>query len=381
MARPEIPDVSIVIIGWKRAPELLDCLEAVNATVDRAKVEVILTLNEPDAALLAELDAQSHLYDERLTAPLNQGYATANNIGAEAARGRYLMLLNDDAIVTTGWLDPLVARLEADPTIGAVGPACLAVDGEVVEVGCWLSSEAMPSSIVPVELKQSFTAGPVPYASASALLVRRAQFLELGGLDPGYFPAYFEDSDYAFKLLDQGYSTWLEPAAEVIHSHAESGDRRYAMYLVQANRHRFVSRWAEVLTLMPPTVAAGDPSERIELAIEAVKRLAANPRCQGPAVPDVTTLTPELAQRREVEIFHDYVAQLVATLDELERREQRFQVLVAERDHMLNSVVPEIERELIETRDELAAYRSRKIVLLLDGVQRSRARLRKLAGG
>ncbi len=375
MARPASPEVSIIIIGWKQAPELLTCLEAVASTVDRTKVEVILTLNEPSPELMASLDAKSELFDERLTAPLNQGYATANNLGARAARGRYLMLLNDDAVPLEGWLEPLVARLEADPRIGAVGPACLSAEGQVAEVGCWLSAEAVPSSIVPLSSLGSLSAGPVPYVSASAMLVRREQYLELGGLDPGYFPAYYEDSDFALKLLDQGYSTWVEPASRVVHDHVEPGDRRYAMYLVRANRHRFVSRWADVLAMMPPTTPSGGAQDRAAEAIATVTALAAAPRRTGPAVPDVTSLTPEAMKRREVEIFHEYVADLAAILEELEDRERKYQVLLAERDHALALLVPELKRRLEEANLELEEYRSRKLVRLTAAAHRARARL------
>ena len=94
MGRPENPEISIVVIGWRRAPDLRRCLAALAETVDRHAVEIIVTLNEPAPALLAELANNPDLLDECLVAESNRGYALANNAGAQAARGTYLVLLS-----------------------------------------------------------------------------------------------------------------------------------------------------------------------------------------------------------------------------------------------------------------------------------------------
>jgi len=57
-----------------------------------------------------------------VTNPENRGFPAACNQGLKAARGAYLVLLNNDAVVTDGWLDQLAALVESDPQIGMTGP-------------------------------------------------------------------------------------------------------------------------------------------------------------------------------------------------------------------------------------------------------------------
>ena len=382
MGRPENPEISIVVIGWRRAPDLRRCLAALAETVDRHAVEIIVTLNEPAPALLAELANKPDLLDECLVAESNRGYALANNAGAQAARGTYLVLLNDDSVPQSGWLEPLIERLSSDQSIGAVGPVFVAPSGILLEAGCWLSSDAVPTSIGPSQLPRSGpVAGPVPYVSASALAFRREQFLEFGGFDPGYFPAYFEDTDLAMKYLDRGLSTWVEPASRVEHSPNDRVHRRYASYLVSLNRHRFVERWGQVLATFPPL---GDPSvwaTQVKSAVAAVTALAASPRRTGPAVPDVEILSEAQLRDRELQISDDFIDFVSSLLDQFEERDAKFQVLVAERDQVISSVIPEFERwleaanqKLESANEELEAYRSRRLVRLLNALRRAQTR-------
>ena len=374
MARPEHPEVSIIVIGWRHAPLLQRCLAALADTVDRKSVEIIVTLNEPAPSLLAELNAHPEWCDERLVATTNRGYAAANNAGAEAARGRFLVLLNDDAVPQTGWLEPLIARLSADASIGAVGPAFVAPSGSLVEAGCWLSSDATPTPISTNELPYSrLEAGPVPYASASTLALRREEFFELGGFDLGYFPAYFEDTDLAMKYLDRGLATWVEPASRVQHSREGIRNNRYAFFLVTVNRHRFVERWCDVLSEFPPLGTPSDGATHAEIAIATVTALAASPRKKGPAVPDVEVLSDEAMRAREIEITQEYTTALSAILDQLEERDAKFQVLVAERDQTLSVMVPDLEKRLIAANEELDEYRSRRVIRALNAWRRARS--------
>jgi len=60
----------------------------------------------------------------------------------------------------------------------------------------------------------------VDYCSGASLMVRRALFAELGGFDPHYAPAYYEDADLAFRLRARGHVTLYQPRSEVVQSRA-----------------------------------------------------------------------------------------------------------------------------------------------------------------
>jgi len=376
------PEVSIVVIGWRDAPALLGCLGALAATPPTVSHEVVVTLNEPTPALLAALAAAPELYDALTHSPVNRGYAAANDAGAAVTTGRALLFLNDDARVAPGWLEPLVSRFEEDSTIGAVASVLVDEDGNLVEAGCYLYADGRQMVLVGDQTPAGVTAGPVLYASGAALLVRRGAFEAVGGFDPGYFPAYFEDADLAMKLAGQGLTTWLEPASQVVHHHDPSEDRHYARYLCDRNRERFLERWPVASSHFLDRPAELTP-EHLAMAATRSREIAtqlAGTRAQAvPAIPDEQLPSDAVLQGLEVTIFHDYVRSLTDLLAaceeriaELERREVVLQLLVAERDETLEgfaglrSALAEREAALAATQAELDAYRHRKVIQVTD---------------
>src|SRR3954465_9412135 len=96
------PAATIVVIGLRKAPLLIDCLESIARNVAEVTYEVIIILNDPTPALTAEVEARvsgARVFPFRA----NLGFGGAINFAADHARGRYLVLLNDDAMVTPGW--------------------------------------------------------------------------------------------------------------------------------------------------------------------------------------------------------------------------------------------------------------------------------------
>jgi len=376
------PDVSIVVLGWRRAPELVRCLRALNESDSRATREVVVVLNEPDAELIAELEGHTDLFDLIDVSPVNRGYGVANNDAVERASGETIVLLNDDAIVKRGFLDPLIDRLEAEGTVGAVGSLQVNERGRIVEAGAFLYDNGAP-----LQIDEAVLGGDAPraeqvlYVSGAALAVRRRAFIEVGGFDAGYFPAYFEDADLALKLLGLGLTTWLEPASVVVHHHARRAPRRYAAFLTERNRARFALRWAPVLGLLPEHPSSFRP-QGIRRDVDRVRvtlsELAQGERFRAMTPDEPRPADAELRDRSAV-LTSDYAVSLEATLDEateriaeLEAIESHLQVLVAERQDVLDRYVPrvaELEATIHDLEDRLAAldleladYRGRLVV-------------------
>ncbi len=117
---PSLPLVSIVIVTHNGAHHLRTLLPALLAP-DYPHREIIVVDNastDGSAAYLAALAPAVHL----VRAPRNLGFAGGNHLGIAAARGAYLMLLNNDTAVEPGWLQPLVDELERDPAVAMAGP-------------------------------------------------------------------------------------------------------------------------------------------------------------------------------------------------------------------------------------------------------------------
>ena len=181
----------------------------------------------------------------------NRFFGEANNIAAEAARGKYVCLLNNDAFVQPGWLTPLVEKLEGDPSIGAAGPLFLNPDGSVQEAGCVFDRKGDPVRLGRGDPSPKATVlqeRNVDYISAALLLMARQTYLDVLGFDHRYEPAYYEDADLCFKLRALGKSIAYQPQSRVIHieGFAAMGDAaaeaRRKLFL-DCNHAQFRTRW------------------------------------------------------------------------------------------------------------------------------------------
>ena len=91
----------------------------------------------------------------------------------------------------------------------------------------------------------------VDYCSAASLLVRRRLFIEMGGFDERYAPAYYEDSDFAFRLRECGYKVMYQPRSQVVHVEGVSHGRTLSGGLKSCqvrNQQTFHARWLSVLS-------------------------------------------------------------------------------------------------------------------------------------
>ena len=345
-----------------------------------------MVLNEPENELIDELEAHTDLFDLIDVAPINRGFAVANNDAVERSSGETIVLLNDDALVTPGFLDPLVDRLEADSTVGAVGSLQTNDQGRIVEAGALLYRDGAP-----LQIDQAVLGGDAPsaeqvlYVSGAALAVRREAFVEVGGFDAGYFPAYFEDADLALKLLGHGLATWLEPASVVVHHHGGHAPRRFAAFLTERHRARFVARWAPVLGLLPEHPSSYRPQgirRDVDHVRATLSELNQGERFEA-MTPDEPRPTDAELVARSAALTSSYEANLEASLEEateriaeLEAIESHLQVLVAERQDVLDRYVPrvaELEATIHALEDRLAAldreladYRGRLVVRATD---------------
>lgn len=253
------PLVSIVIVNYNRAEQLFEGLQSVLAHTQDVPYELLVVDNAstdraPEVLRRVE-GAKVLLFEENL------GFVRGNNEASRQARGRYLLLLNNDTLVTPGWLAALVRTLETWPGCGAVGPRLLFPDGRLQEAGAIVWNDARVNAVGPGE---DPLAGPyqhvreVDYCSGACLLLRTELFRELGGLDERYVPAYFEDVDLCFAIRARGQAVVYQPAAVVFHHGPSPASVARTVGLCQANRQKFRDRWQDELAAHVPGGHRGD---------------------------------------------------------------------------------------------------------------------------
>lgn len=250
------PLVSIVIPVYNKVELTAACLNSLAGQPCQSTFEVIVVddcSSDGTVDYLAECSGLTVLRNAD-----NAGFIDSCNRGAAAARGEFLVFLNNDTTVTEGWLDALLAPLHDDPAVGIVGARLVYPDGRLQEAGGLIFSDGSGWNYGrgdDPELPQYNFLSEADYVSGACLAIRRREFQDLGGFDRRYRPAYYEDTDLCFQVRAAGRKVIYQPAATIIHHEGAtsgtdeaSGTKRYQA----VNREKFRERWADMLAEHPP---------------------------------------------------------------------------------------------------------------------------------
>ncbi len=200
------PLVSVIIANFNGRHHLERCLPALLATTGVA-FEVIVVDNGSADGSLAWL--QRNLPQVRLLAlRRNLGFGEANRRGVEAARGRYVALLNSDTEVEPGWLSALLEGLDSDPKIAAACSLLRLLDhpelvnargGGMTRLGYGVDRDFLLPYEGPPDVTGAPSVREALFPTAAAMMMRREEFFSLGGFDRSFF-MYHEDVDLGWRL-------------------------------------------------------------------------------------------------------------------------------------------------------------------------------------
>ncbi|QKE92224.1 glycosyltransferase [Lichenicola cladoniae] len=245
------PMVSVIIPAYGQAGVTLICLEAIAASRTMTPFEVIVAEDASGDPDMMVLDAIVGLRLVRNQS--NLGFLHNCNTTALLARGRYLLFLNNDTEPLPGFIDELVALAEARPDVGLVGSKLLFPDGRLQEAGGIIWQDGTGWNYGRGDdptLPRYNTVREVDYISGASILLKRDLFEALGGFDPLFAPAYYEDVDLAFRIRARGLRVMYQPASVVIHHEGVSHgtDPTSGIKAQQeVNRHRLLARWPQLL--------------------------------------------------------------------------------------------------------------------------------------
>ena len=247
------PVVSVVIPVCNKFSVTYDCLKSIEAAMPSRSFEVIIVDDcSEDETMLAALAVSGAV--RILRNAENLGFVRSCNAGAAAAKGKYLLFLNNDTLVRDGWLDELVETFEQVPNIGIAGSKLLFEDGKLQEAGgiIWRLGDGWNwgRGRDPAEPMFSYLRD-VDWVSGAALMIEAEVFQSLGGFDPIFAPGYYEDTDLAFRVRALGKRVVIQPASEIVHLEGVSsgtdtsgtGMKRFQVI----NHAKFYKRWKEAL--------------------------------------------------------------------------------------------------------------------------------------
>jgi len=231
------PTVSVVIVNWNTQALLAECITALEREAGAIAHDIWVVDNgssDGSVAMLRRDFPRVHLIESKV----NLGFAGANNLAMQRSAGRFLLLLNTDALMKPASLRALLDVAESSPRAGIVGAHLLNPDGTfqasftnfptlwqefwiLSTLGRRLRGRWYPSHGPENER------GPqcVDYVEGACLLVRRDAFAQVGGLDEGYF-MYAEEVDWCQRMCNHGWEVWYQPAAHVVHIGGASSANR-----------------------------------------------------------------------------------------------------------------------------------------------------------
>ncbi len=250
-------EVSIIIPVFNQFRYTHACLGSLRTVKDKLRFEVIVVddcSTDETADLVPRMDGVVYVRSET-----NAGFIASCNRGAEKARGKFLFFLNNDTIVKEGYLAALVDTFAEEPRLGIVGSKLVYPDGRLQEAGgiIWRDASGWNYGKFDDPEKPEYNyLREVDYCSAAALMIPRSLFESVGGFDPKYAPAYYEDTDLSFKVRGAGYKVLYQPLSEVIHYEGvtggvdlSTGTKKHQ----EINRATFAETWAVELMKKPAT--------------------------------------------------------------------------------------------------------------------------------
>ncbi|MHB8168794.1 MAG: glycosyltransferase family 2 protein [Thermoleophilia bacterium] len=260
MARQESSgacDVSVIVVNWNLREMLRECLLSVRGGAGGLDVETLVVDNASEDGS-AGMVARGFPEMQLIGNSVNLGFARANNQALPSCSGRYLLLLNNDAVLLDGALERLVGFMDTHPAAGVCGPRIENPDGtpQARTGGRFPSiTTALGHFFLPAAWQQragrplgfyrpaDAPGGPADWVSGAAMLVRREAAASVGPLDDKGF-MYCEDVDWCLRMWRVGWSVHYVPEARVRH-HRGLSMKKQTGWKVGAHQEGLIAFYAK----------------------------------------------------------------------------------------------------------------------------------------
>lgn len=270
----DLPLVSVIVLNYNGKDVLEECIKSIlNSNYPRVEVIVIDNGSADESYMIAKkYEPQVKL----IKSPHNLGYSAGNNLGIRVAKGKYVFLVNNDAIIHPDCIYELVKTASSDPQIGILGCKVYYKNTRIIQHAGGkldLSTISLPHiGVFEEDHGQYDEVSDVNYVSGVAMMVKREVIDKIGLLDEHYF-AYWEDVDYCFRARRAGFRIVYVPSAIVEHHESFSWKRKPLLqkFLFQRNRLLFILKNFSSRELA--YILLKEPNRVIQLIYDGMKRI------------------------------------------------------------------------------------------------------------
>jgi len=242
------PKISIVIVTYNNLHYTQACLNSLFRYTEYPNYEVIIVDNashDETPEYLKKVEKENINVTVILNKE-NRGFAGGNNDGLRIAKGKYIVLLNNDTIVTEGWLSCLKSTLDSDEKLGIIGPISNSVGNiqmisvdydDVKDMHLWAKkyTETQDTAFIPMKMVGFF-----------CVMMKREVFDKIGYLDENFGVGMFEDDDYCERIIQAGYDLGYTKKVFIHHfgsaSFKKLEDKKYRE-IWDRNKAYFEKKW------------------------------------------------------------------------------------------------------------------------------------------
>jgi hypothetical protein len=249
MVQPELTLLSFIVINRNTAALLVKCLDHIFRSDLQQKPAVIVVDNgSSDNSVALVKDRYPDV--TVIEAGRNMGFAAANNMAVQSAKGDFVVLVNTDALLERSCAQSLLDLMKADPHVGMAGPQLLNADGSPqtsYEAAPTIWTETLNRSLLkrlfpsrfPGKTRKPSEPEQVETLIGAVMMIRRQAMEQLGGFDEDYF-FFLEETDLAVRMRQAGWKVIHDPRARAIHLQGATAKDYHASARIEFYRSRYL---------------------------------------------------------------------------------------------------------------------------------------------
>ena len=203
----DLPAISVIVLTYNNWAYTQACLSSLFTRTDYpGRLEVIAADNASSDETVMRLKEWA-LHEPRLKLVLNDknlGFSAGNNTGLAAATGDYLVMLNNDTVVTRGWALSMLRHFQHNPQLGLLGPATNHIGNESKVPVHYADLADMPAAARGWTLLHMGELYPMRTLAFFCVMISRSVFEKVGPMDENFGRGFFEDDDYCRRIEQIG---------------------------------------------------------------------------------------------------------------------------------------------------------------------------------